>query len=905
MAIIEVFSLDIDVDAAVKSASNFKTTADSLKKQIDALKKAGDTSSETYVKLKGSLDEANSQYRTAQREVKNLTTLQKTGITTIEDGRKALSVLNAQWARSADLYGENSVETQKLAKETKELRDRLKEEEAAVGDTSRNVGNYTESIEKAFSNTSIFGEKVQTVTEFLGIFTGAFGALKDQAASAVGQITNSAKATEGLSKAQKVAAISTNIVSGALKLFRVALISTGIGAIVVLLGSLIAYFSGTQKGIDAVNSVLTPLKVVFESLVGVLETVGEALAGLFTADGITEFGNLIEELIIKKFEQFKKIATAIGKIITFDFKEGINDLKEVGGELVDELSAGFEKLKDISGELADTIAEAYDRGQQIADLQIQIENGEISLIKRRAELNLLTKEQNKIAEDVTRTDKERIAAAKEASLAQQELLKIEQQLLDDKIQKLKLEQQSNDTSREDQKELAQLEAERIEKATQNAEIQTTLQNKLNSIIQQRIAAAKKANEEEIKSLERQLEIFIERNRLAISGAEEQLEFQRELSRRDLEIQRERLDRKLISEEEYNLEVLKIRNALTEFEDDLREEELERIKDFENRKKDLQDEIRISREEDAQERAELEAELEFEKAVLELENLQLRENEKTELLLLLSEQREIALNAIKKNFQDKALDEFKKANDAELKIRKASAKESEQVAKQLTGILVGLLGDSIGAQLAGIAIDAIIEAGLVNITAAGAQARNLAAATATAPPPANLPFIAAAGVQNAKIQASATASTSKILAAAAIQGIGAVANKFRDGGLQEVGGQRHSAGGTKFYGEDGTVFEAERGELIGVMSRKASEHFMKFNNVFSGASSRKNYAAEGGLIQRGVTLSGAQGSSQAIDVDQLADVVISGVSSLPAPVVLVDDINTGQSNVAEVVDGANL
>jgi hypothetical protein len=53
--------------------------------------------------------------------------------------------------------------------------------------------------------------------------------------------------------------------------------------------------------------------------------------------------------------------------------------------------------------------------------------------------------------------------------------------------------------------------------------------------------------------------------------------------------------------------------------------------------------------------------------------------------------------------------------------------------------------------------------------------------------------------------------------------------FEKGGLQEVGGKRHSAGGTKFVGSDGTTFEAEKGELIGVLNRNASKAFMDFNN----------------------------------------------------------------------------
>lgn len=59
-------------------------------------------------------------------------------------------------------------------------------------------------------------------------------------------------------------------------------------------------------------------------------------------------------------------------------------------------------------------------------------------------------------------------------------------------------------------------------------------------------------------------------------------------------------------------------------------------------------------------------------------------------------------------------------------------------------------------------------------------------------------------------------------------------KFAKGGLQEVGGKAHSAGGTKFWGEDGTAFEAEKGELIGVMNKSAAKNFMLLNKMGGGS-----------------------------------------------------------------------
>ena len=49
-------------------------------------------------------------------------------------------------------------------------------------------------------------------------------------------------------------------------------------------------------------------------------------------------------------------------------------------------------------------------------------------------------------------------------------------------------------------------------------------------------------------------------------------------------------------------------------------------------------------------------------------------------------------------------------------------------------------------------------------------------------------------------------------------------KAERGGIIEVGGRRHSGGGTTFVGEDGTAFEAEQGELINITSRADAARF---------------------------------------------------------------------------------
>lgn len=123
-------------------------------------------------------------------------------------------------------------------------------------------------------------------------------------------------------------------------------------------------------------------------------------------------------------------------------------------------------------------------------------------------------------------------------------------------------------------------------------------------------------------------------------------------------------------------------------------------------------------------------------------------------------------------------------------------------------------------------------------------------------------------------------------------------KFEKGGLMAIGGNRHSEGGTLFRGEDGTAFEAEKGELIGVMNRNAARHFMAFNNAFpAGGASAPNYFAGGGIVSREI-------ASPALNADEIAARLSESFRSMPAPVVAVQDIITEGNSYVQVRNGAN-
>ena len=125
-----------------------------------------------------------------------------------------------------------------------------------------------------------------------------------------------------------------------------------------------------------------------------------------------------------------------------------------------------------------------------------------------------------------------------------------------------------------------------------------------------------------------------------------------------------------------------------------------------------------------------------------------------------------------------------------------------------------------------------------------------------------------------------------------------APKAEKGALFSIGGKRHSAGGTMFTCADGTQFEAEQGELIGVMNRNAARHFMAFNNAFpAGGTTTPNYFAGGGIVSREI-------AQQGLNTDELAAKIAEANRTLPPPVVAVQDIINEGNSYIRVRDSAN-
>jgi hypothetical protein len=436
-----------------------------------------------------------------------------------------------------------------------------------------------------------------------------------------------------------------------------------------------------------------------------------------------------------------------------------------------------------------------------------------------------------------------------------------------------------------------------------------------------VEAKRKQAEIAVKALEDEVALFKLQNESKLAEAKtlteylvnEEAERLQKIYDQDVAINQKRLADKLISEQEYQIKSLELEQSFEEqklalkkqYDEQLRAElALQRALDFETQ----------TLEQESRNASEFEKELsriafeENEKLLL-LQEIELpikeaklaSELEAKEANLITEEEYNNRKLAIESTYQQKVNNVVNAAAIARNKVNQAVNNAQLQGAAQVAGGLAQLAGEQ----------SALGKAfGIAQATINTYQGATMA--LATLPPPYG-------GIAAAVTIASGLASVAKIMgvkgAEGAASGLGSVASgvgqigsasipKAEKGALFNIGGNRHSAGGTKFYGEDGTTFEAERGEILGVMNRNASKAFMDFNNSYpSVGSTRANVFASGGIAFRQNMVT--QQVESALDVDLLASKIAESNRSLPSPIVGVTDIIDTADDYNNVVQMANL
>lgn len=927
---IVIAKLDIDTQALVDGTQRTAKQIEALREQQDRLIKKGKESSEQFVANEAALRKLEAAHKAQLAAV----AAQTTEDSKLVSMKKAVKAAIQEVNNSENDYAGNN---ERLIALKKQLN-------SNDGDYEKNLGRINakllENTNWLKENGSANARLVTTMNDY-----------KQQVADSFDQINILNGGFSGLvSRAQEAGGVGP-LVTGALNGMAtgimgmtrsaMAFIATPIGAVIAVLAATFALvqnaMNSSTESANKINKIFSAFTVITDSLMKLLEPLGSFLidgiaAGFdlagkaaetamgWIADGLSFLGfdesadsvrNFTEEVKNTAIETNnlktaqEKLASqmALQEIANEAAKNQMDDLIKKSKDQALSEHERLEALKKAATIEMDNLAqrkknanEAYNiavrqavLGKQLTDDEIEnLQNGGLAYADKlrkvkgftREELDALQKAQsarNKImAEEKNalakqEADKQKIredAAAKRAA-AEQKRRDKERQDIDDAIQRQKLEldlyiaqQGTKAKSMQQQLEMAE-EVARQERAIAQAVYDASKKSELDKLAQ-KIANQKTLNElaqsyadAATTNAQKEVQAFIDANKSKIQEGT------------------------IVSEALFNQEKARLKTIADEelrVLDELHADAAIKEEQYLARKMAIQanyqkqgDQLDLARKEaqDAAKAIDLENERVLQTANMDYNYAaQKSELDQKELLELEAAEK---LGA-SKELVHKKYDKFRK--DAEI----AVMNNKLDLANSTFANLATIMGKESAAGKAMAVAQATIDTYKSAVSAYGAMA--------------TIPIVGPAlgAVAAAAAVAAGIANVKKITSTKA--------PKAEKGALFSIGGKRHSAGGTMFTGADGTQFEAEQGELIGVMNRNAARHFMAFNNAFPpGRSSTANYFSGGGIVSREIT-------QQPLNVDELASRIAEANRTLPPPVVAVQDIISQGESYVRVRDGAN-
>ena len=322
------------------------------------------------------------------------------------------------------------------------------------------------------------------------------------------------KATGGLVSGMKAGLASVKSVTMGFRTLKGAIAATGIGALVLVVASLIAAFKGSEEGQNKFAKIMTVIGAVTGNLVDLLADFGEKVISAFENPGqaLRDFGNLLVQNIINRFkgvlELIPNLTKAIGQLFKGQFKEAGKTAFNAVSKVVtgvDDMTGKIEKATEATKEFVKQNIKEGEAAAQVADMRAKADKLERELLVERSKM------ENEIAQLRLKSRQEDQFSAEERKQALLDAQALEDSLLAKETEALQLRadaQSMENTFARSNKENLDLEAELIARVNRQAAARTNQQrqtqrelNRLNKEIE--ADNTKAENEEKRREKEKQ------------------------------------------------------------------------------------------------------------------------------------------------------------------------------------------------------------------------------------------------------------------------------------------------------------------------------------------------------------------------------------------------------------------
>lgn len=266
---------------------------------------------------------------------------------------------------------------------------------------------------KAFEKTTESG-----IDNVLGLFGASMSQISNSVNSVKGAFMALNAGINGTAKA-------TNLTAKAMKAMTIAIASTGIGALVVALGSLVAYFTKTQRGSDALSKAMDVVGQVFKTITDYAIILGEKIVYAFQhpLEAVNALGGAIKQDLLDKMEglmgMFNSLGDVISNVFTGRFKEAGQSLTTFAQQFNQVITGmtltEMQNLNKKGGSVLDDFNDKIARRKALTERIQALERRNIDWVVEQAQLQQQIEQQREIAADkVNRTAEQRLAANQKA-----------------------------------------------------------------------------------------------------------------------------------------------------------------------------------------------------------------------------------------------------------------------------------------------------------------------------------------------------------------------------------------------------------------------------------------------------------------------------------------------------------
>ena len=298
------------------------------------------------------------------------------------------------------------------------------------------------------------------------------------------------KFTKGGVTAMKGLVSGARTAIGTMKTLKGAIISTGIGALVVVVASLAAYFTQTERGGDKLNVIMGAMGAVIGKLTDVIIHLGEKIVSIFQnpKKALEDFGKLLKENLTNRVDGLLELFPALGKAIGLVLKGQFKEAGKVAADAAAKVGLGVENITGKIGAAGEALvkfgkdaAAAAAEGARISDILNDVEDAERELLVLRARANKQIIEARFIADDLTKSTEERIAAVQRASKLEEQVATKELKYARQKAQALKDQAAIAEVTEDQLVAIAEAQARVLDLEADSIRRQKKLQSELNSL----------------------------------------------------------------------------------------------------------------------------------------------------------------------------------------------------------------------------------------------------------------------------------------------------------------------------------------------------------------------------------------------------------------------------------------